>query len=142
MVRTFKYSMRTTDHGAILRASAKFRRWRPRRAPANDRFITERVRRSQRDPVIATDRAEYGELRGRVGSRATAHVTETHYSPAQLAKSWGVSAQTIRNIFEAEPDVLRIPSMWSANGKRPYVSMKIPESVAARVHKRLSAVPR
>ena len=61
---------------------------------------------------------------------------ERHYSPSDIAKQWGVDAETIRNIFRNEPGVLKIGN----NGaKRPYVSLRIPESVAARVHRRLSA---
>jgi hypothetical protein len=65
---------------------------------------------------------------------------EQHYEPRELAELWGVSAQTIRNVFQNEPGVLRLPS--KPNGKkRKYVLMRVPESVAERVHKRLSAVP-
>ena len=69
-------------------------------------------------------------------------VDEKHFEPAELAKAWGVSAETIRNVFRNEPGVLRITA--STNGKlskRKYVSMRVPVSVAERVHKRLSAVP-
>lgn len=66
-------------------------------------------------------------------------VDERHYSSQDLAKLWNVSAQTIRKMFRNEPGVLRLGS----NGDRRtlgYVSLKIPHSVAARVHARLSAV--
>jgi hypothetical protein len=36
---------------------------------------------------------------------------EKHFSPDDLAKPWGVSAQTIRNVFKDEPDVLRLGSL-------------------------------
>ncbi len=66
-------------------------------------------------------------------------VDEKHFEPAELAKAWGVSAETIRNVFRNEPGVLRIAH---PNGrKRKYISMRVPVSVAERVHKRLSAVP-
>lgn len=67
-------------------------------------------------------------------------VDERHYAPADLAKAWGVSAETIRQIFREEPGVLRL----GANDGKPtrsYVTMRIPQSVAARVHARLSAIP-
>jgi hypothetical protein len=64
---------------------------------------------------------------------------EKHYTPQALAGLWEVSAETIRNVFRNEPGVLRIAH---PNGKkRKYVLMRIPESVAERVHRRLSAVP-
>jgi hypothetical protein len=67
-------------------------------------------------------------------------VTERHYSPSELGKVWGVSGETIRNIFREEPGVLRFNSKRT-KAARKYVSMRIPVSVAERVHKRLSAVP-
>jgi hypothetical protein len=61
---------------------------------------------------------------------------ERHYTPAQLGASWGVDAETIRNLFRNEPGVLKI----GKNGaKRSYISLRIPESIAARVHHRFSA---
>lgn len=67
-------------------------------------------------------------------------IGEVHYSPQELAEVWGVSAQTIRNFFEKEPDVLRYGNPETSRSRRKYINMKIPQSVAERVHKRLSAV--
>lgn len=66
-------------------------------------------------------------------------VDERHYAPADLAKAWGVSAETVRQIFREEPGVLRLRQ--PTKGKRSYVLLRIPHSVAERVHRRLSAVP-
>lgn len=63
-------------------------------------------------------------------------MAEQHYTPAELAELWGVDPETIRNVFRNEPGVLKL---GNNNGKRAYVSLRIPESVAERVHKRLSA---
>jgi hypothetical protein len=68
-------------------------------------------------------------------------VTEKHYSPAELAKAWSCSAEKIRILFRREPGVLRLPSGRAGDGQRGYITMKIPESVAIRVHRRLSAIP-
>ncbi len=65
--------------------------------------------------------------------------TDPHLSADELARAWGVSSQTIRNIFKDEPGVLRLQQ--PSKGKRQYVLLRIPESVAERVHRRLSAVP-
>jgi hypothetical protein len=65
---------------------------------------------------------------------------ETHYTPAQLAKLWGVSDDTIREIFKHEPGVLAIGKPGTRT-KRGYVSLRIPQSVAVAVHTRLSARP-
>ena len=64
---------------------------------------------------------------------------EAHYTPDQLAELWGVSAETVRLTFRNEPGVLRLQQ--PTKGKRQYVLMRIPLSVAERVHKRLSAFP-
>jgi len=66
-------------------------------------------------------------------------VDEKHFTPAELAEAWGVSAETIRITFREEPGVLRLKQ--PTKGKRPYILLRIPESVAERVHRRLSAVP-
>jgi hypothetical protein len=66
-------------------------------------------------------------------------VDEKHYAPADLAKAWGVSAETVRLTFREEPGVLRLRQ--PTTGKRSYVLLRIPHSVAERVHRRLSAVP-
>jgi hypothetical protein len=66
-------------------------------------------------------------------------MAEKHYTPDDLASLWGVSAETVRNIFRKEPGVLRVTQ--PNEKKRKYVLTRIPHSVAERVHKRLSAVP-
>jgi hypothetical protein len=66
--------------------------------------------------------------------------TDPHLTPEALGEAWGVSAQTIRNIFKDEPGVLRISQAKNGRPKRAYVSLRIPESIAERVHKRLSAI--
>jgi hypothetical protein len=63
-------------------------------------------------------------------------MAEKHYAPAELAEIWGVDPETIRNIFRDEPGVLKL---GNNGGKRTYITLRIPESVAERVHNRLSA---
>ena len=64
-------------------------------------------------------------------------VDERHYAPADLAKVWGVDVEKIRNLFRSEPGVLKIGEK-NPRGRRMYLTLRIPESVAVRVHKRLS----
>ncbi len=66
---------------------------------------------------------------------------EKHFSVADLSKAWGLCAETIRVIFADEPNVLRI-GHGDKRGKRRYVTIRIPESVANRVHARLNKVGR
>jgi hypothetical protein len=69
-------------------------------------------------------------------------MAEKHYAPDELAELWGVSTETVRSIFREEPGVLRIVREDKPKNKRAYVTMRIPESVAERIHNRLSAVAR
>ncbi len=61
---------------------------------------------------------------------------ERHYTPAQLADLWGYSARTIRRMFEREPGVIGIGHPLVAR-KRKHISIRIPESVAQRIYRRL-----
>lgn len=61
---------------------------------------------------------------------------EKHYSVAELAKLWQLSKNTIRRMFENEPGVLKWGS-GEGRFKRRYQTLRIPESVAARVHHQL-----
>jgi predicted transcriptional regulator len=61
---------------------------------------------------------------------------EKHYSIAEIVELWGLSEKTIRRIFAGEPDVLE----WGHEEqrfKRAYRTLRIPESVLQRVHRRM-----
>lgn len=58
---------------------------------------------------------------------------ERHFTAEQLADLWNLDPTTIRKIFQDQPGVLKLGES-SRRGKRPYVSIRIPESVARRVH--------
>lgn len=60
-----------------------------------------------------------------------------HYSPSEIAELWGLSVDTVRRLFANEPGVLQISN--PRRGRRSYATMRIPETVAARVHRKLSA---
>jgi hypothetical protein len=60
---------------------------------------------------------------------------EKHLSPEQLGELWGLSADTVRKLMEGEPGVLVIQNTGRA---RRYRTFRIPESVAARVHRKLT----
>ena len=93
----------------LLRNSPRFRAWRSRSLSLQD---------ISHSPVSA--------------------VEERHYSPQELATAWGVSVQTIRDVFRDEPGVLKLGSDGTRTRRR-YKTLRIPESVAERVHTRLSA---
>jgi hypothetical protein len=55
-----------------------------------------------------------------------------------LGALWGFEQTTIRRMFIDEPGVLKQEREARRNGKRSYVSIRIPASVAQRVHARKS----
>ncbi len=62
---------------------------------------------------------------------------EPHYSVYQVAQAWGLGTDLIRRIFEHEPGVVKIVSPERMH-KRRYTTLRIPQSVLNRVHRRLS----
>lgn len=72
-----------------------------------------------------------------LNGHGAATALERHYRPDELAENWGLSVKVIRQIFAAEPGVLRVDRPETRN-KRGYSTMRIPESVVLHVHKRLT----
>ncbi len=63
---------------------------------------------------------------------------ERHYSVAEIASMWHLGPDAIRRIFQNEPDVLVLGNGESVRSKRRYTTLRIPQSVVERVHRRLS----
>lgn len=63
-----------------------------------------------------------------------------HFSPLEIAELWGLSVDCIRKIFENEPGVLVIGNTQPRRYKRSYTTLRIPQAVVERVHRRLSKV--
>jgi hypothetical protein len=61
---------------------------------------------------------------------------EPHYTVAEIAELWKLSRDVVRKIFETESGVLVIGNDRSRS-KRGYHTLRIPESVAERVHRRM-----
>ena len=60
---------------------------------------------------------------------------ERHLSVEELSKLWGVSDDFLRHLFRHEPGV--VVFFHYRPGRRTYRTMRIPESVAERVHRRM-----
>jgi len=101
----------------LLRSSRKFRDWNPAESGAE----------SPDTGKLALEDLANDDQMG-----------EPHYTPAELAKMWGVSVQTIRELFRSEEGVLKIGSDGNRK-RRAYKTLRVPHSVAERVHTRLSA---
>ena len=55
---------------------------------------------------------------------------------AELAALWGLSAEAVRRMFLAEPGVFVLGRSASTRRQRQYRTLRIPASVAERVHRR------
>ena len=60
---------------------------------------------------------------------------EAHYTVDEISKLWKLSRDVVRKIFQGEPGVLVI-GHDSSRGKQAYHTLRIPESVLARVYRR------
>lgn len=61
---------------------------------------------------------------------------ERHYTPSEVAELWQFDVETIRKLFHDESGVVVLQSPIK-RGRRPYKTIRIPQSVLERVHKRL-----
>jgi hypothetical protein len=61
---------------------------------------------------------------------------ESVLTPQEIAKQLKVHPKTIQRMFIDEPGVVVLGEEDRRDGKRQYVTLRIPESVVQRVHKR------
>ena len=64
---------------------------------------------------------------------------ETHFTAKELAELWKLDETTIRRIFQDEAGVLKIGKTGRRDGKRDYITLRIPKSVAARLYRERTA---
>lgn len=69
----------------------------------------------------------------------TAAAQEPHFTPEQVAEFWSLDANSVRRIFREEPGVLKFGNAKSTYKKRAYTTIRIPQSVLDRVHKRMTS---
>lgn len=60
---------------------------------------------------------------------------ERHYRLAELSAIWRIGRETVRKLVADEPGVLRI----KLGRKKSHVTYSVPESVAERIHRKLSS---
>ena len=58
---------------------------------------------------------------------------EHHFTPRELAELWKFDESTIRRMFIDEPGVMINGKEKRRDGKRDYITLRIPESVARKV---------
>jgi len=61
---------------------------------------------------------------------------ENHYTVQEIAEKWHLSEKVVRSLFREEPGVIKIDAP-ERRFKRGYRTLRVPESVAERVHVRL-----
>jgi predicted DNA-binding transcriptional regulator AlpA len=72
---------------------------------------------------------------------ANSPATEQHFTVQQVAEMWAMSEHSVYRLFEDEPGVLKFsfPRLLKSKAKRaPRTSLRIPQSVLARVHEQRS----
>lgn len=97
----------------------------------------EILARARPKPAKATLRgtSTTGEGVGEAGTRPES-AFERHYSVEDLAALWNVSDDFVRRLFLGEPGV--VVFYKQRPGRRVYRTLRIPESVAVRVHRRMT----
>ena len=74
-----------------------------------------------------------------LSANAETPALERHFSVQQIAEMWNLCENSVRALFKNEPGVVQIErprSRW----KRGYSTLRIPQSVLERVHRRMSKV--
>jgi transcriptional regulator GlxA family with amidase domain len=73
---------------------------------------------------------------GEIAAVPTQETTfERHYSVDEVAELWGMSDDFVRRLFLNEPGV--VVFFKHRPGRRTYRTLRIPESVAQRVHRKM-----
>jgi len=63
---------------------------------------------------------------------------ERHYTVPEISTLWKLSGSSIIRIFQDEPGVLKIGPTKPRRGRRTRITLRIPEAVLQRVHRRMS----
>jgi hypothetical protein len=61
--------------------------------------------------------------------------SERHYRVGELARIWNLGRETVRQLVKDEPGVVQIRQ----GRKKAHTTYSVPESVARRIHTRLSS---
>jgi hypothetical protein len=72
------------------------------------------------------------------GITAESRALMRHFTVGEIAALWGLSDDAVRNIFAQEPGVLMLGGQPKPGKRRGHVTLRIPEDVLQRVHRRLS----
>jgi methylphosphotriester-DNA--protein-cysteine methyltransferase len=66
---------------------------------------------------------------------------EKHFTVQEIATIWHLDPKTVREMFKGEEGVVCFGTLNSTVRKRAYATLRIPESVFQRVHRRMTVKP-
>jgi hypothetical protein len=99
----------------------------------------EMRRRNARDEIasrIGHEQLRVAEITGATGG------IERHYTVQEISEMWQLSGTTVTRLFRDEPGVLKLGPVNARRGRQTRITLRIPESVLQRVHRRMSVPPR
>jgi len=99
-----------------------------------ERRAAEMRQESERNRLAARLGHDYLKM---IEAMGPSTVVERHYTVKELAAIWRLSSSSIIRLFRDEPGVLKIGRERPLRGRRSYITLRIPESVVQRVHRRL-----
>jgi hypothetical protein len=79
---------------------------------------------------------EVNDVNAKKGPASAESAMERHFTVNEIAEMWQLDEKMIRRIFGDEPGVVSIGS-GESRFRRAYRTLRIPESVLVRVHRRL-----
>lgn len=68
------------------------------------------------------------------GGSVSADPHERHLTPKEISELWQLDVSTVRRIFQDEPGVLKLGKDGRRDGKRDYMTLRIPDSIFRRVY--------
>ena len=131
----FKPSVEASDTSAGLKGIAKLA-WESYAGGPNEHALGWN-RFMLTDGDVERLRATVEKTAERSAKAESAHEKGSHYSVKELASLWGLGVDKVRELFEDEPDVIKLKNP-AKKGKRGYTSLRIPETVAEKVSRRLA----
>jgi hypothetical protein len=103
------------------------------RTPANPSFGNQVLRHGMRVAIESSNPFDGNNSHGGESEAAF----EQHFTPQEIADLWKRDPGTIRRMFRYEEGVIVDGPEHRSDGKRDYVTLRIPGSVVKRVHDRL-----
>jgi hypothetical protein len=101
----------------------------------HERRAAEMRQKAEREQLASRLGHEQLRIAGITGTTAA---MERHYSVQEIGEAWNLSGCTITRIFQNEPGVLKIRRASASRGRRIHTTLRIPESVVQRVHRRMT----